>query len=312
MIISASRRTDIPSYYFAWFLQRLKEGFVLVRNPRNPRQISQVGLAPEVVDGIVFWTKNPAPVLEHLGELERYHYYFQFTLTPYGPEVEPGLPSKNRSVIPTFQQLSREIGKERVIWRYDPIFLSPRYTWDYHCRYFQVLAARLASYTSRCTVSFLDWYQKTRKNAGRLGIVDMGVGQQTELLGRLASIAENYGIALDVCGEGRDFSSAGVAQAHCIDKGLLEQIGNYKLTVGRDKNQRPACGCASSIDIGAYDTCRGGCLYCYANESPEAVQGNSAKHDPRAPLLFGTVEQEDVIHQRAMKSQADRQLSLFG
>lgn len=311
MIISASRRTDLPSCYFEWFLHRLKEEYVLVRNPRNPRQISRVSLSPEVVDGIVFWTKNPASMLGYLGELEKYRYYFQFTLTAYGPEAEPGLPSKNKTIIPAFRQLSREIGRERVIWRYDPIFLSPRYTWEYHCRYFEVLASRLASYTGRCTVSFLDWYQKTRKNARGLGIVHMDVNQQTELLGCLASIGEKYGITLDVCGEDQDYSSAGVLQAHCIDKGLLEQIGNYKLKVSRDKNQRSACGCISSIDIGAYDTCQNGCLYCYANESPAAVQGNCAKHDPRAPLLFGDVEPGDMIHERTMKSQADGQLSLF-
>lgn len=312
MIISASRRTDIPGYYFEWFLQRLKEEYVLVRNPWNPHQVSRVSLSPQVVDGIVFWTKNPAPVLERLGELSGYHYYFQFTLTPYGPEIEPNLPSKNKVIIPAFQRLSRELGKERVIWRYDPIFLSSRYTWEYHCRYFEVLAARLASYTNRCTVSFLDWYRKTRKNAGRLGIVDMNMNQQKELLGQLVSLAGKYGITLDVCGEEQDYSDIGAHKAHCIDKGLLEQIGNYKLKAGKDKSQRAACGCVSSIDIGAYDTCPNGCLYCYANGNPAAGKANYVQHDPLAPLLFGTVTPEDVIHERDMKSLADGQISLFG
>lgn len=124
MIISASRRTDIPSYYSEWMLNRLKEKYVLVRNPMNIHQVSKIDLSPNVVDAIVFWTKNPTPMLGRLDELKDYIYYFQFTLTAYGPDVERNLPSKNRIIIPTFQELSKEIGKEKVVWRYDPIFLT--------------------------------------------------------------------------------------------------------------------------------------------------------------------------------------------
>ena len=159
MIISVSRRTDIPAFYSEWFFNRLKAGEVLVRNPMNARQISKIKLTPDAVDGIVFWTKNPAPMLDRLYLLKDYIYYFQFTLNAYGKEIESGVPSKNRFVIPTFQRLSDLIGPDRIVWRYDPIFLNETYTIDYHIYYFEKLARRLSPFTRKCTISFLDSYR---------------------------------------------------------------------------------------------------------------------------------------------------------
>ena len=156
MIISASRRTDIPAYYSEWFFNRLKAGYVLVRNPMNIHKISKVSLSPKVVDGIVFWTKNPTPMLKRIPELEQYSYYFQFTLNPYGRDVELNVPSKGRVIIPAFRKLSKLIGRERVIWRYDPIIINKKYTIEYHCKYFRILASKLSEYTERCTISFVD------------------------------------------------------------------------------------------------------------------------------------------------------------
>ena len=157
MIISASRRTDIPTYYFEWFFNRINDGYVCVRNPMNIHQISKVSLSPEVVDGIVFWTKNPIPMMKRLHELDsRYMYYFQFTLNSYGKDVEANIPSKNDVIIPAFQDLSRMIGAERVIWRYDPIMLTDKYTIDYHVEYFEKIAKRLSGYTKKCIISFVD------------------------------------------------------------------------------------------------------------------------------------------------------------
>lgn len=163
MIISASRRTDIPTYYSDWLLNRIKAGYVYVRNPMNVHQISKISLSPDVVDGIVFWTKNPIPMLDKLNALKDYMYYFQFTLNSYGVDVERNIPSKNNVIVPTFQRLSDLIGPDRVIWRYDPIFLSETYTTDYHIHYFEELAKRLSSYTKKCTISFLDFYRNTEK-----------------------------------------------------------------------------------------------------------------------------------------------------
>ena len=131
MIISASRRTDIPSYYSEWFMNRIKEGFLYVRTPMNVHQVSKISLSPDVVDGIVFWTKNPAPMMDKLDLLSDYAYYFQFTVNSYARDIEPNIPNKNDTIIPLFKKLSNRIGKDRVIWRYDPILLTEKYTIEY-------------------------------------------------------------------------------------------------------------------------------------------------------------------------------------
>ena len=311
MIISASRRTDIPTYYSEWFFNRLREGYVLVRNPMNARHISRISLSPEAVDGIVFWTKNPVPMLSRLGELEPYPYYFQFTLTAYGRDVEPNLPGKNGVLIPAFQELSRMAGRERVVWRYDPIFLSDRYTVEYHCRYFRVLAAKLGEYTEKCTVSFLDFYRSTARNMRSLHIREMTAAQQREMMERFSEIAGEYGLYIDTCSEAISLEDLGVSHASCVDRERLERIGGYRLKAGRDRNQRKECGCAASVDIGAYDTCGNGCLYCYATDSPPRAAERVRAHRPDSPILFGTVGPEDVIREREAVSLREQQLSLF-
>lgn len=311
MIISASRRTDIPTYYSNWLFNRLKEEYVLVRNPMNIHQIGRINLSPDVVDGIVFWTKNPVPMLNRLSELERYNYYFQFTLTAYDKDVEPNIPSKNNIIIPAFQQLSKSIGKEKVIWRYDPIFFNDRYTMEYHCKYFRVLAAKLGDYTEKCTVSFLDFYRNTSRNTQPLKIHPESKEQQIELMQRFSEIAKEYGFYIDTCSEAIELDRFGITHAHCIDRERFERIGKCKLAVGKDQNQRPECGCIASIDIGTYNTCKNGCLYCYANYSHNTVMRNTQVHNPLSPLLFGEVCHDDAIKERKMVSLKECQLTLF-
>jgi len=302
MIISASRRTDIPSYYSEWFFNRLRTGYVYVRNPMNARQISQISLSPEVVDGIVFWTKNPLPMLDRLNELQNYMYYFQFTLTSYGKDVEQNIPGKGKIIVPAFQQLSDIIGPDRVIWRYDPIFLSETYTIDYHIRNFERLAKRLAPYTRKCTISFLDIYEKTKRNIAPVVPAAFSVEQQNQLAKHIAEIAHSHGLRMDTCAETIDLQQYGIEHARCIDGRLFEQLLHCPLQVEKDKNQRGACGCIEAVDIGAYNTCRNGCLYCYANYSEKAVASQSCKHNPDSPLLIGEVGPEDKIIPRKMIS----------
>lgn len=311
MIISASRRTDIPACYSEWLFRRLEEEYVLVRNPMNYHQISRVNLSPAVVDGIVFWTKNPVPMLDRLTELEKYNYYFQFTLTAYDRDAEPELPSKNHVIIPAFQRLSKSIGREKVIWRYDPIFFNDRYTVEYHCKYFRVLAAKLGDYTEKCTVSFLDFYRNTARNTQPLKIRPGSEEQQMELMRRFSETAKEYGFYIDTCAETIGLEQFGIAHACCIDRERFERIGNDRLNVGKDKNQRPECGCISSIDIGTYNTCKNGCLYCYANDSRNTVTRTVFSHDPLSPLLIGGVGPEDIIKERRMVSLREGQLTLF-
>lgn len=311
MIISASRRTDIPACYSQWMCQRIKEGYVLVRNPMNAHQISKISLSPDVVDGIVFWTKNPVPMLDCLELFDAYHYYFQFTLTAYDRDVEPNLPSKNNVLIPAFKKLSGKIGRERVLWRYDPIFFNDRYTMEYHCKYFKVLASKLCDYTEKCTVSFLDFYRSTEKHTRSLKIIRGTKEQQMEIMGRFSQIAREYGFDIDTCAEDIDLENLGISRGCCIDGRRFERIGKMKLSVSKDPNQRPQCGCVSSIDIGAYDTCTNGCLYCYANHNPKKVLNNVRCYRSSSPLLCSETAREDKIKERTMSSCIENQISIF-
>jgi DNA repair photolyase len=311
VIISASRRTDIPTYYSEWLFNRLKEEYVLVRNPMNIHQISKINLSPDIVDGIVFWTKNPIPMLDRLSELEKYKFYFQFTLNSYSKDVEPNIPSKSKIIIPAFQKLSKAIGREKVIWRYDPIFFNETYTMEYHCKYFKILAAKLGDYTEKCTVSFLDLYRDTVRNTRSLHIQQETKAQQIEIMQQFSEIAKQYGFYIDTCAESVDFSKFDITHAHCIDKERFERIGKYRLLVEKDSNQRPECGCIASIDIGTYNTCKNGCLYCYANYSHNTVVKNTQKHNPHSALLFGEIHPDDVIKERKVKSCKECQTTLF-
>ncbi len=290
MIISASRRTDIPAFYSEWMENRLKAGYVLTRNPRNPHQISRISLTPEEVDGIVFWTKNPTPMLDRLSVLKDYSYYFQFTLTPYGKDVEPGLPDKTRVMIPVFQELASRAGKERVIWRYDPIFFSRAHTPEWHLQRFHEMAARLSGYTEECVISFLDYYRNTEKQMQGLGLTELPSEEKAVFLRKLAQAAAGYGLRLKACAEDPAFGALGLLPSSCVDAARLERIRGSQKQIGccsgndggsrdsgrsphsRDRNQRPLCGCAPSVDIGVYNTCAHGCRYCYANYNPGAIR----------------------------------------
>ena len=311
MIISASRRTDLPAFYPDWLCNRLQAGFAYVRNPMNPKQVSKIALTPDVVDGIVFWTKNPSPVLPKLSALKEYAYYFQFTLTPYGTDVETNLPSKNDVLVPTFRRLSDTIGPRRVIWRYDPILVNPRYTAEYHIEYFETLARRLAGYTTTCIVSFLDFYRSTLHNTKDLGITDPTDEEKRALLSALSSIAQSYGLTMRACAEELDFRSCNVSPARCVDAALLGELSGIPLSSRKDPNQRPACGCTESIDIGMYNTCGNGCRYCYANHRAAAVLEHLQGHDPASPLLFGQLTSGDLVKEREMKPLRDGQTRLW-
>ena len=311
MIISASRRTDIPAFYSEWFFNRLSEGYVLVRNPMNPHQISKVSLSRDVVDGIVFWTKNPAPMISRLNELADYPYYVQFTLNPYRADVEVNVPSKNDCVIRTFQSLSDRIGSHRVIWRYDPILINRDYTAEYHIRQFEALAKRLSGYTELCSVSFVDHYKKTLRNAKGLHLTEIATTQKREIIEVFSQIARAYGLAIKCCAEDTDFSAFGVQDGSCIDASLLAQIGGIPLAVRKDKNQRTKCGCMESIDIGAYNTCLHGCRYCYANFSSETVKRNVAQYDPHAAMLCSSVGEDDRVTVRKVHSCKTCQIGLL-
>lgn len=302
MILSASRRTDIPNYYSEWFYNRIKDGFVYVRNPINTHQVSKVIISPDVVDCIVFWTKNPEPMLKGLDALSAYQYYFQFTLTGYGRDIEYNIPHKKEKMIPVFQELSRKIGKQKVIWRYDPIIFTKVYTPEYHLKAFEQIAAALNGYTDKCVISFVDLYAKNKKNMESIEFYEMGKPRLEVFAKKLSEIAQENAITIGSCAEHIDLAHCGIEHNCCIDKKLIENMIGCKLKAGKDNNQRRECGCIESVDIGTYNTCKNGCRYCYANSSQESVAKNCSKYDTMSPILCSVLAKEDKISERKVKS----------
>ena len=302
MIISASRRTDIPAFYGEWFFNRIRAGFVDVVNPFNLNQVSRVSLNPKVVDCIVFWTKNAAPIIESLDELKGYKFYFQFTVTPYDADVEPGLlrNQSNSDIIRTFQRLSNKIGRDKVIWRYDPILLSRKHTINWHFDQFAYFADKLAPYTNRCVISFLDLYAKTKHNTQPLGIRDISADEMKLLAQGISQIADGK-IEVQSCSEKIDLDEFGISHGACIDREIVEHVIGAKIDIAKDKTQRLECGCMSSVDIGQYDTCTHLCAYCYANFRLQLAAANFSRHNPEATSLFGEIRSDAKITERKMK-----------
>ena len=297
MIISASRRTDIPAFYGTWFYNRLAEGFVCVRNPMNPRQVSRIELSPENIDCLVFWTKNPEPFMHDLDRLNAYPYYFLFSLTPYFSSLEPGLPSKDQ-LMETFARLSDRIGKHRVVWRYDPILFSDAIQVDYHVRKFREMAGFLSPYTERCVISFLDMYRKCERNLKNTTVRRPHDSEMEQLLREMKAISQDFGIALETCAEKKDWSNLGIQLSRCIDNRLIERITGKPFSAKIDKNQRAACGCVESIDIGEYNTCLHFCRYCYANTNADEVKKKSQMHDPKSSVMIGELSSLDQVKPR--------------
>lgn len=311
MILSASRRTDIPNYYSEWFFNRIKEGFVYVRNPMNAHQVSKIDITPKVVDCIVFWTKNPEPMLNRLDELTSYDYYFQFTLTGYGKDMECNVPHKKETMIPIFQELSKAIGSKKVIWRYDPIIFTEKYTPQYHLKAFEQIATAFRGYTEKCVISFVDIYTKNKKNMELLGAYEIDKNKLSEFAKRMAKIARRNGMNIGSCAETLDLEKYGIEHNCCIDKTLVEDMIGCRLKAAKDKNQRQECGCIESVEIGTYNTCKNGCKYCYANYSEESIVRNCCSYDPHAPILCGGINENDEITNRKVKSLKEQQLSIF-
>ena len=301
MILSVSRRTDIPAFYSDWFFNRLKEGFVYVRNPMNIHQVSRISLSPDVIDCIVFWSKNPKQMLPRLDELREYMYYFQYTINAYDKEFEVGVPRKEL-IINSFKELSDKIGPKRVIWRYDPILLTDKMDINYHVRYFEEVAKRLKGYTYTCVISFVDLYKRTKNNLNNTEAREPSHKEMLELSLQMFLIAKKYGITIQTCAEEIALESVGIKHGRCIDNALIEDLLGVKLVVSKDPNQRKECGCVQSIDIGEYNTCAHGCKYCYANFKESMVLRNRAAHDPQSPLLIGHVGDDDKVIERKLFS----------
>ena len=307
MIINASARTDIPAYFSDWFFQRLKEGYVYVRNPYYPKQITKYLLNEDVVDSLVFCSKNPQPMLSGISLLKPYHPYFFVTITPYGQEIEPHVPTYQQ-VIQSFQELSRQLGSQSVALRYDPIFLNKYYTIEKHLECFEDILSQLSGYTQICIISFIDLHAKTKKNFP--GIQEVSYENQKLLAKAMSEIAQKYHIQLKTCAEAIDLSAYGIQQDGCISRQVLKNVIGCDLKDIKTQPLRAQCHCYPSRDIGEYNTCMHGCLYCYANVDKKQVILNYKRHDYLSPLLIGHVHSDDEIKQAKQESYIERQLSL--
>ncbi len=308
MILNTGSRTDIPAFYSEWFMNRVREGFVLVRNPYYPKQIYRYRLTPDVVDVLSFCTKNPGPMLEHLEELKRFRQLWYVTLTPYAKDIEPGVPDKHE-VIRSFQKLSETIGSDAVIWRYDPVFLSERYTMEYHQRAFQKICSELQGYTKRVVVSFIDLYQKTVKNFPE--VREVSKTDQEILTEYFVKTAAAHGMQVYLCLEDKALERFGAIASGCMTQEVIEDALHIHLDVPRSQmNAREGCSCLLGSDIGMYNTCAHFCRYCYANYDRESVIRNMRMHDPASPLLCGTVQKDDIITEAKQVSYLDGQMRL--
>ena len=308
MILNTGSRTDIPAYYSDWFYNRIKEGYVLSRNPYYPTQITKYLLNPEVIDVIVFCTKDPFPMIDRISLLSAFDMFWFVTITPYGKEIEPHVPPKEL-VIRHFQRLSKLIGRERISWRYDPVFVTDRYSADYHIEQFRQMARALSGYTEQCVVSFIDLYEKTKRNFW--GVRSVAEKEQEKIIAAFSEIAKESELQIHLCCENTGLERENVDTGGCLSKSVLEKSLGCKLDVPQKKMARKECSCLLGADIGAYNTCGHGCLYCYANYDMETVVKNRKLHNVFSPLLIGDVTENDVIKQAEQKSWKNGQLDFF-
>lgn len=260
MIISASRRTDIPSLHTKWFLNRLKEEYVITQNPISKNNFYKIPLNKNIVDIIVFWSKNPN--IDFLKEVKDlgYEFYLHFTITPYDKNIEKNIPDKNL-LIKKFQTISKLFGKEKIIWRYDPIILNDDFDANYHLNNFKNFADSLNGYTDECIFSFVQIYSKIKNN-----IKNINDNDKIILIENIKEISEKNNIKLKSCSQDFDnITNIRVEKSACIDKEKIQKILGYSIKEKKDKSQRKLCNCIESIDIGMYNTCTNGCIYCYAN-----------------------------------------------
>lgn len=308
MIIQTGMRTDIPAYYSAWFANRLKEGFVCVRNPYDAGAVTRYRLSPDVVDLMVFCSKNPAPMLAYRDLLEPYGQYWFVTITPYGRDIEPHVPPKEQ-VMACFRRLSDWVGVDSVGWRYDPILLTDVYTVERHMADFEQMARALCGYTTSCVISFIDLYAKVKRNFPQ--VREVGREDQLALVKAFVSIAQSYGMTVKACGEGDWLAPYGVDCTGCMTATTFETALHCRLDMPRRKTARSECACFLTGDIGAYDTCGHLCRYCYANANADAVRSNMRLHDPKSPFLIGNSLSGDRVKDAVQESWKNGQLCLF-
>jgi len=299
MIISATRRADIPAHYSQWFLNRIDAGWCAVPNPFNSRQVARISLKPENVSAIVFWTRDPRPLKQHLHTLDSrgYRYVFQFTLVEYPANMHPGMPPLSER-LNAFKHLADTLGPERVLWRYDPVVLTSASDSDFHLRSFELLSRELAGSTRRATVSLMEPYKKIRKRMEAAGVRPLVPDEKdlAAMFTSMAAMARDAGMEPVSCADESGLHELGFTPGACVDVRLLNGLFGLELPDSKDPSQRDACRCAPSRDIGMYDACPAGCVYCYATQDFTRSRLANSRHDPFSASLLGGHMPEEPQH----------------
>ena len=294
MILNVSGRCDIVAFYTDWFMNRYKEGFVDVRNPFNKHSVSRIFFSD--VDALLFCTKNPIPILDKICEIKK-PIVFHVTITPYKKDIEVNVPDKKK-IIEAVKKLSGILGSDKVIVRYDPIFLSDKYTLDYHVKAFSKLCMELDGYIKKIIVSFIDEYKNVKKNYSVLKYREFTQADYAVIGTSFSKIAGSHNIEVSTCFEDNTLVEYGFVKYECMSKELAFELTgkNYKTEWTARKERK--CHCVSLVDIGWYNTCNHMCKYCYANFDEKQVLENMKKHNPKSSLLIGELQEDDIITRR--------------
>lgn len=300
MIINTGGRSDLAHYYPQWLLERFKQGYVYVQNPLYPEKITKYTLSPETVDCVVFCSKNYEPLLPRLKEItSKFNTYFFYTITAYGKDIEKNIPDIDKS-IDTLIKLEKITGKEKIAWRYDPVFLTKKYTIQQHLITFEHMTARLCQHVNCCIFSFVEFYKKLESNFPELK--EVSDEDKVTLAKAFSKIASKYKMKLKLCAEKKDFPDLNIEKSGCITLDVLSKANNLNFKKLKHSGTRKNCLCIKSNDIGSYNTCPGGCLYCYANSDHALAEKNFCEHDYKSPVLTGKIKTKENILSARQKS----------
>lgn len=293
MILNVSGRTDVVAFYTEWFINRYKEGYVDVRNPFNPSLVSRIKF--ENVDLIMFCTKNPLPIIKYLKDIDK-PILFHITLTPYKCDIEPYVPDKTK-IIEGIKEISNIIGIDNVCVRYDPIFISDKYTVEYHIKTFSKLCSLLNGYVKKVIVSFIDNYKNVRSNKQYINDLPFTEEIYKKIGENFSKIAKENNMTVQTCFEDRNLTKYGFIKGECISAELAFKLTGKIYKPWKARKERK-CNCVEMVDIGAYNTCNHLCKYCYANYDEKQVKNNIKQHDKYSSLLIGEIKSDDIIKER--------------
>ena len=310
MIINVGGRTDIVNYYTPWLLNRLEEGYAYSRNPFARENVYKLSLKSEDVDCLLFCSKNYQPILKHIGDIdEKYNILCNYTITAYGKDIEPKVPSINQS-IKTLKRLSDIVGVNKILWRYDPILLTEKYTVEKHLETFEYMAEKISPLVYRCIFSFVDMYKKVEENMPE--IIPFTDEDKVKLLKGIGEISKKYNLYTQTCATNENYEKYGIHAAGCTTREILEQAHNVVYKNVKGTGIRENCQCIPSRDIGAYNSCLSECKYCYANRKPDIPKKVIKMHDEKSPLLLGQLKENDrLIGTKIISYIEPKQTTLF-